>query len=131
MKEARVSILGTKYTVNEVEQLKNGGGEVDFYEKNISILRIDESEETSLSAANKIMNDTITHEIIHAFLFESGLAANSKECLNWATNEEMIDFFSLQLSKIHEVLQIVYSQWYSNYPTKPTVKKKEVNDEKI
>lgn len=38
------------------------------------------------------------HEIIHAFLFESGLAENSQ----WAQNEEMVDWFAIQGPKLIE-----------------------------
>ena len=41
------------------------------------------------------------HEIIHAFLFESGLAENS----SWAQNEEMVDFFAIQFSKLVEAFK--------------------------
>ena len=47
--------------------------------------------------------NTLRHEIIHAFLAESGLAENSlKLTAGWATNEEMVDWFALQGGKIHE-----------------------------
>ena len=39
----------------------------------------------------------IRHEIVHAFLFESGLAENSE----WAQNEEMVDWFACQAPKIY------------------------------
>ena len=41
------------------------------------------------------------HEIIHAFLFESGLAENSE----WAQNEEMVDFFAIQFPKLMEAIK--------------------------
>ena len=36
------------------------------------------------------------HEIVHAFLHESGLSSNSE----WAMNEEIADWIALQLPKI-------------------------------
>ena len=42
------------------------------------------------------INKVKRHEIIHAFLFESGLAENSA----WAQNEEMVDFFAIQFPKL-------------------------------
>ena len=38
----------------------------------------------------------LRHEIVHAFLFESGLAENSE----WAYNEEMVDWIAKQGPKI-------------------------------
>ena len=42
------------------------------------------------------------HEIIHAFLVESGFAENS--C--WATNEEMVDWFARQWPKINKAISV-------------------------
>lgn len=39
---------------------------------------------------------TTRHELIHAFLFESGLYANS----SWADNEEMVDWIAYQFPKL-------------------------------
>lgn len=41
------------------------------------------------------------HEIIHAFMFECGLAQNSP----WAHNEEMVDWFAMQWEKITAVME--------------------------
>lgn len=56
-----------------------------------------ESEEVAIS----LEKETLRHEILHAFLFESGLDASSFESNGaWAKNEEMIDWFALQGPKI-------------------------------
>ena len=47
----------------------------------------------------------LRHEIIHAFLFESGLAENSATSESWATNEEMVDFFAIQFPKILSIYE--------------------------
>ena len=38
----------------------------------------------------------IRHEIIHAFVFESGLDT----CSDWAKNEEMVDWIAIQFPKL-------------------------------
>ena len=50
---------------------------------------------------NEHKKKLIRHEIIHAFLFESGLGENS----NWAQNEEMVDWLAFQIPKVVEVFQ--------------------------
>lgn len=44
------------------------------------------------------------HEILHAFLYQSGLDTSSfiSENCGWARNEEMIDWFAMQAPKIVE-----------------------------
>lgn len=58
-----------------------------------------ESEEAKVVAEKQ----TLRHEIIHAFLAESGLWQNSMSTDSWAMNEEMIDFFACQWPKIQAV----------------------------
>ena len=44
---------------------------------------------------------TLRHEIIHAFLNESGLSDSSNQFDGeWAKNEEMVDWFAIQAPKI-------------------------------
>lgn len=43
----------------------------------------------------------LRHEIVHAFLMESGLMENSLESKAWAQNEEMVDWFAAMGERIH------------------------------
>jgi len=56
----------------------------------------------------------LRHEIIHAFLRESGLWYSSCESESWATNEEMVDWFALQWPKIQSVFNRIIKE-----PMKP------------
>ena len=42
----------------------------------------------------------LTHEIVHAFLYESGLDVET-----WANNEEIVDWISLQLYKMYPTVK--------------------------
>ena len=48
----------------------------------------------------RLFNTILRHEIIHAYLVESGLNENANSSENWATNEEMVDWFAVQSEKI-------------------------------
>lgn len=49
---------------------------------------------------------TLRHEIVHAFLYESGLDSNSHETKgSWAMNEEMVDWIAIQGPKIYKAWQ--------------------------
>ena len=41
----------------------------------------------------------IRHELVHAFIFESGLC----ECCSWADNEELVDWIARQFPKMNKV----------------------------
>ena len=47
------------------------------------------------------MRKVLRHEIIHAFLNESGLRENSE----WAYNEEMIDWLAIMIPKINKCFE--------------------------
>lgn len=107
----KVSILGTEYTISyksleEDSKLEDLEGYTDNYGKKIVIIKLKSREyfkNEPDSKLSKISNKILRHEIIHAFLFESGLDCNSDRTFNWAINEEMVDWFALQSPKIYEV----------------------------
>ena len=104
-----ISILGTIYKLifkNEDEEtrLKTNWGFTDFHTKEIYI-HDNIEKETNDSCKNLIdfKNKVIRHEILHAFLYESGLRENSNNTMAWAENEEMVDWIAIQFPKLLKV----------------------------
>lgn len=101
--EKDVDVLGTQYTILTVDEndykddLSNAWGCCDQYRKEILL-----SKEIENSAA---LVRVLRHELIHAFLFESGLAENSVQPDNWAMNEEMVDWFARMIPKINFAME--------------------------
>lgn len=48
-------------------------------------------------------NESLRHEIMHAFLYESGVWGSSMGTESWAMNEEMVDWIAIQFPKILKV----------------------------
>lgn len=48
-----------------------------------------------------VQKETLRHEIIHAFLSESGLGESSCKSDAWARNEKMVDWIAIQGPKIY------------------------------
>lgn len=105
-----VTILGTDYKIVCVgegdEQYK------ELNERNALGLNCSDSKEIILDKVNIssscMLKQVLRHEILHSFLFESGLDANSfkdsdDSGLAWALNEEMVDWFAIQSPKIFAV----------------------------
>lgn len=104
-----VNILGEIYnikykTLQEDKKLEELAGYTDVFSKEIVIEDTNRSERkiTSTSNIKEYENKVLKHEIIHAYLYESGLDVNSNRSYSWATNEEMIDWFAIQSSKIYK-----------------------------
>lgn len=112
----KVNILGTEYKIkrkkyNECLEFKeNGWGAFcNEYDKEIIIGILDSfpnTESDSREALKKVEEQCLRHEIIHAFLNESGLSDNTHygNC-GWAKNEEMVDWIAIQFPKIVKVFQ--------------------------
>jgi len=105
----KIVVLGTKYIIKVVSEekeprLKTNWGFCDFHTKEIYI-NANVTKETEDSCKNLVdfKNKVIRHEIIHAFLYESGLRENSNDIRAWAENEEMVDWFAIQSPKIFEI----------------------------
>lgn len=108
----KINVLGTDYEIethkiSEDETLKENqwAGYCGENSKKIVIADMDEAEYF------KYMDDkeketyrktTLRHEILHAFLNESGLSDSSHMSNSWAKNEEMIDWFAIQSPKIYK-----------------------------
>lgn len=89
-----LDILGTEYTIGTEKTNKNIDGFCDTSIKKIVVDDMKPSE-TSKKDLELYKKQVLRHEIIHAFLFESGLEA---EC-RW-NDEEMVDWLAIQFDKI-------------------------------
>lgn len=135
----KLNILGTEYeiirnaSIEEYPKLKNCDGYTDQSIKQIVIpefVKDDMSEEDLEYYTKKV----IRHEIIHAFMYESGLDSNSE----YAKNEELIDWIAMQFTKMLEVfiqvgaIEIVFpiKERLSNCPVNNPVNPPKVKEAK-
>ena len=111
----KVNILGTDYEIHFVDEfpeyLKEVGegadGHCNRHDRDIFIKRCNDKDMTA-AGRERCNRDTIRHEIIHAYLSESGLSANASHCCgSWAENEEMVDWFAIQSPKIYQTFKEV------------------------
>ena len=103
----RLNILGSEWLVfkrreEDDERLKENDGYCDWTTKKIVIREIPTGQKNSVEDLRFYEKTCLRHEIVHAFLYESGLCHNSKDVESWAMNEEMVDWIALQGQKIHK-----------------------------
>lgn len=110
----KVNILGTDYEIvkgnqKDYPQLRDCDGYTDTSIKQIVILdcKTLEKDDASIKDLTSYEKKVTRHEIIHAFLYESGLWVNSNDVEQWAMNEEMIDWLAIQFSKIYKAFKEV------------------------
>lgn len=116
MSESKVTVLGTDYAItvkkydeDEAFARRRIDGYCDNWTHQIVVCDMTTYkgwEHESPETAQAAQKETLRHEIVHAFLSESGL---SDSALNldaaWANNEEMIDWFAMQGLKIVKAWQ--------------------------
>lgn len=100
-----VSILGTEYDLKEVPKkddstLVNNDGYCDTSVKKMIVDEMKEKEPGMKEDLSFYQKQEKRHEIIHAFLFESGLDASCE----WAC-EETVDWMSIQFPKIQKAFK--------------------------
>lgn len=108
MESKTINILGSNYTLKVFNKAKDSRLEScdGLCDETVKELLVDNyAEDAGDPTCKKNLAVQIRknkrHEIIHAFLFESGLAENS----SWAQNEEMVDFFAIQFPKLLKTFQ--------------------------
>ena len=99
----KVNILGTEYTIKEKE-LQNQG--IDGYCDNTAKLIVIRSDNTNdVGNFEFLKKKLLRHEIIHAFLSESGLQCNWQHIEQFGHDETTVDWFAIQSPKIFKVFQ--------------------------
>lgn len=100
----KVNVMGTEYTVEiltkeDDEFLKKADGYCDKTSKRIVVKAKDETNE--LDDYLVYEKTVLRHEIVHAFLFESGLHNNFNHP-EWGHDETMVDWIATQGLKIYK-----------------------------
>lgn len=93
-----IDVLGTKYTVS-YKHLTDLDGYCDKTTKEIVIVEKDDSY--NLGNFERYQKKVLRHEIVHAFMFESGLAENW-EHNRYGQEETVVDWFAIQGLKIYK-----------------------------
>ena len=95
----KLNVLGTEYEIEYKELGKDSDcdGYCDYTSRHI-VIRSDNVNEVENFAW--LQKKQQRHEIIHAFLAESGLEANFEHCNKWGHEETMVDWIAIQFPKV-------------------------------
>lgn len=105
LNEIKVDIRGEEWTVvvgakaEDYPALKGLSGFADYTVRKIVIKEFIRTERSVENVMEEIYY-TLRHELVHAFLYESGLGVCTCAVNAWAENEEMIDWFAFMMPKI-------------------------------
>ena len=95
-----INILGTEYIMRESceredSRLIGKDGFCDTSTKECVVEKMDHVEPDAKNNLLDYKNTVKRHEVIHAFLYESGLS----DC-SWGSNEAMVDWLAIQFPKM-------------------------------
>lgn len=99
-----VDILGAQWTLVERAEaddsrLSNCDGYCDWTAR---LIVIEREIDGNLDDMERYIRKVKRHEIIHAFLFECGLAESTMSTQAWAQNEEMVDWLARLGERIYK-----------------------------
>ena len=98
----KIEILGTEYEIIKDEELEEMDGCCDKTVKKINICKTLQTQPESKNSVKDIKwqaDKVLRHEIIHAFMFEGGLAENHDRI----HNEQVVDWIALMYPKMKKV----------------------------
>ena len=105
----KINVLGTEYqiiknaTASEYPILESkADGFCDFSTKKIVICDM-KPDDYSMKNLEMYEEKVIRHELVHAFMYESGLDVNSE----WGRDETLIDWIAIQFPKMAESFKIM------------------------
>lgn len=105
-----LTILGSKWRVLRLPQsedpiLQEVDGYCDWSVRKIVVCWSGSADNDTncMEDLDAYRKKVLRHEIVHAFLKESGLMENSLESTAWAQNEEMVDWFAVMGERIYGV----------------------------
>lgn len=106
----QVNIMGCNYKIIRVSRdqyktCEGADGWCDFYGKKIYYVdpEADPDSDPIATSPKELVKQVLRHEIVHAFLAESGLTFNSHSIVGaWAMNEEMVDWIAWNGDKLHK-----------------------------
>lgn len=105
-----ITVLGCEYQITVVQHdqyktCEGCDGWTDPYSKKIFLIDQTANPDCDPIATDPAgrMKQVLRHEIVHAFLNESGLVYNSNFSMQgWATNEEMVDWIAWNGEKLYQ-----------------------------
>lgn len=105
-----IDVLGRTYTIEaktpeEDSKLYDCDGYCDHSVARIVLRNVlsEKNDPDALADLYAYQRKVVRHEIIHAFLYESGLSMNS-----WGNNEEIVDWIAIQFPKMYKAFEKLY-----------------------
>lgn len=100
-----VNVLGTEYKViREKFGDEDCDGYCDYTDKTIKV-RTDNIN--NVGDFDELMRSQLRHEIVHAFLAESGLRDNYEHYKQFGHEETIVDWMAIQFPKMYEAFRSV------------------------
>lgn len=103
-RQTAIEILGATWTIverseSEDSRLSGCDGYCDWTSR---LIVVERERSGNLDDMERYIRKVKRHEIVHAFLYECGLAESTLPAGAWAQNEEMVDWFAKMGERIYK-----------------------------
>ena len=103
MKWITANVLGTVYEIKYVElKDENIDGDCDSTSK---VIRVRNDNFNNIGNLEALQKEVLRHELIHAFMYESGLGSCWQHVEQFGHDETTVDWFAKLSPKIFKVFQ--------------------------
>lgn len=103
MKDCKKNVLGTEYRIEFVNfENEDIDGLCDPLAR---LIKIRNDNTNNVGDFEELQKRSLRHELVHAFLFESGLGPNWQHAEQFGHDETTVDWFAIQSPKIFKVFQ--------------------------
>lgn len=101
----RANILGTEY---RIEFVNFESEETDGLCDPVALLiKVRNDNTNNVGDFEELQKRSLRHELIHAFMFESGLGPNWQHAEQFGHDETTVDWFAIQFPKIYDCFKLV------------------------
>lgn len=102
MQNTKINVLGTEYAII----FEPVGDAIDGYcDCTSKEIHLESENKNDVGDFEWVQRKQLRHEIIHAFLSESGLQENFQHCKEFGHDETMVDWIAIQWHKIGAVFE--------------------------
>ena len=102
----KIDVLGTEWKIKFCKRIQIPEGLDGFCDRTTKTICVVKKDRTSgFGDYEKYRTTVIRHEIIHAFLIESGLDGNWQHAQQYGHDETTVDWFAMQYEKIYKAFK--------------------------
>lgn len=103
----KIDILGTEWEIKFQKRKHMPDGTDGYCDRTVKVICVlENNDDSQFENYEEYKKSVVRHEIIHAFLIESGLDCNWQHAQQFGHDETMIDWIAMQFTKLQKAFEV-------------------------